>query len=218
MATNPGDGGNPYEPTQPGESEESCEENPDQDHCPPPCYCEKLQEWGYLCCIFDCPGMSDFKDFIIGDAIGVAHAPPVPSLPAPSIPNIFDVLNGVDERNPAKPTGTEDPQLGNSSFDANDIMNNAPVIQEREDPTGGFNIVNPLDTLDENLSDPPKPQEELETLQYPGGSGNANEGNPSSNKTQVETPGNPGGQAKPPTTEGQAKPPTTGEEIKYPGT
>lgn len=224
----PTDPTDPTEPTEPGGSEpdgESCEENPDQDHCPPPCYCEKLGEWGYLCCIFDCPGMDEFKSFIAFDAIGTASPPPVPDLPAPDIPNIFNILNDVDQRNPAKPTGQEDPGLGTSSFDANDIKNGAGEIPFREDPTGGFNIVNPLETLPEDGSTAPRPQEELETLPYPGGSGENLDGEggvpkPSDSSDingEINYPGEPGGQAKPPTTGGQAKPPTTGDIIKYPG-
>ena len=214
-------------PEKPGETpQETCEENPNQDHCPPPCYCEKLGEWGYLCCVFDCPGWGAYLSFLSDDLVGTATAPPVPDLPAPDIPNIFDILNNVDQRNPAKPTGQEDPGLGASSFDENDIKNEAPEIEFREDPTGGFNIVNPLETLPDDGSTAPRPEEELETLPYPGGSGKNLEGNgsvpkpsgSSGKKDKINYPGEPGGQAKPPTTGGQARPPTTGEKIDYPGT
>ena len=216
----------PIDPENPDPpAEQSCEENPDQDHCPPPCYCEKMGDWGYLCCVFDCPGMDEFKNFLAFDLVGSAHAPPVPDLPAPNIPNIFDILNDVDQRNPPKPTGQEDPNLGDASFDANEIKDNAPEIQFREDPTGGFNIVNPLDTLPEDGSEAPRPQEELETLPYPGGSGEHIQGgdvpkpeNSGQSNEKVDYPGAPEGSAKPPNVEGSATPPTIGGTINYPGT
>ena len=161
--------------------------------------------------------MSDFKNFLAFDVVGSAYAPPVPDLPAPSYPNIFDVLNGVDERNPAKPTGQEDPQLGTSSFNANDVMNGAPEIPFEEDTTGGFEILNPLDTLDGNLADPPT--QELETIPYPGGSGSSSGGGtPAWNGSEIKQPSNPSGTAKPPDASGSAKPPTTDGSYKYPGT
>ncbi|MEK4427618.1 hypothetical protein [Solibacillus sp. FSL K6-1523] len=212
-------------PTGPPTEEKSCEEDPDQDHCPPPCYCEDMGDWGYMCCIFECPGWDDYLGFLSGTIVGSASPPPVPDLPAPSIPNIFDILNGVDERNPAKPTGNEDPNLGNASFNANDIKNEAPEIQFRDDPTGGFNIVNPLETLPDDGSEAPRPQEDLETLPYPDGSGKNLEGDGSIPKPEgsgsdgkVKYPVNPEGTATPPTTGGKAEYPETGGTIKYPGT
>lgn len=161
--------------------------------------------------------MSDFKNFLVSDVVGSAYAPPVPALPAPSIPNIFDVLNSVDERNPAKPTGNLDPQLNNTSFTANDVMNQAPQIQFNEDPSGGFEILNPLETLDDNLADPPT--QELEIIPYPGGSGKGgNNGTPTWNGSEIKQPSNPGGTAKPPDASGSVKPPTTDGRFKYPGT
>lgn len=225
---NPGNGGgNPSEPTQPGDEQpaESCEENPDQDDCPPTCYCEKLGDWGYLCCIFDCPGWGEYLGFLSDDLVGTATAPPVPDLPAPDIPNIFEILNDVDQRNPAKPTGYEDPGLGTSSFDENDIKNNAPEVEFREDPTGGFNIVNPLETLPEDGSTAPRPKEKLETLPYPGGTGENTSGGsvpkPSESSGidgEVNYPSNPGGKAQTPTTGGKAQTPTTNGKVEYPGT
>lgn len=168
-----------------------------------------MGDWGYLCCIFDCPGMDEFKNFLAFDVVGSASPPPVPDLPAPNIPNIFDILNNVDERNPAKPTSVEDPGLEPASFDANDIKNEAGEIQFREDPTGGFDIVNPLETLPEDGSEAPRPQEELETLPYPGGSGNIQgdggvpkPANSGQSNDSVQYPSNPGGTAEPSDTGG----------------
>lgn len=211
----------PEDPTEPTDPENP--ESPEDEK--PACYCEEMGDWGYMCCIFECPGWEEYLGFLSGTIVGSASAPPVPDLPAPDIPNIFDVLNDVDERHPMKPTGTEDPNLGTSSFDENDIKNNAPEIEFREDPTGGFDIVNPLETLPEDGSTAPRPQEELETLPYPNGSSENTSGgttpNPSNSggsSGEVDYPTKPEGSAKPPTTGGTATPPTTGGSVKYPGT
>lgn len=180
-----------------------------------------------VCEFFKCPGWDKFVGHLydIADyAVGDVEPPPVPNLPKPDIPNIFDVLNKVDERNPAKPTGQEDPGLGTNTFNADDIKNGAGEIEFREDPTGGFNIVNPLDTLPDDGSEAPRPEEELETLPYPGGGGNLTEdgktpspSNSSNYDGKVETPNNPGGTAKPPTdTGGTVQQPTTDGTAKYP--
>jgi len=100
--------------------------------------------------------------------------------------------------------------MGNTPFDATDVKNSAPVIPVREDPTGGFNIVDPLTTLPEDGSTAPRPQEELEDLPYPGGSGEKQEGIPKpsdsgEHSTKVPMPKEPGGSAKPSDTGGSAK-------------
>jgi hypothetical protein len=65
-----------------------------------------------------------------------------PSIPgAPSIP---DLPSDLDTRGITEPTGQEDPGLGSSTFSEDDIKNNASVIQERQDPTGGFSILDPI--------------------------------------------------------------------------
>jgi len=164
-----------------------------------------------LCKIFECPGWEDYlgtlRD-IAEFAVGDVEPPPVPDLPRPSPPNIFDVLNDVEQRNPTKPTGQDG--MGDTPFDAQDIKDSAPVIPVREDPTGGFNIVDPLETLPEDGSTAPKP--ENEQLQYPGGSGKPpTEGVPKPNgdyNSKVEIPKNPGGTAKPPD--------NPGGSVKYP--
>lgn len=163
-----------------------------------------------LCKIFECPGweeylgtLKDIAEFAVGDV----EPPPVPDLERPKTRNIFDILNDVEQRNLDKPTGQDG--MGDTPFDAQDIKDSAPVIPVREDPTGGFNIVDPLETLPEDGSTAPKP--ENEQLQYPGGSGNPPlEGipKPGDYNSKVEIPKNPGGTAKPPD--------NPGGSVKYP--
>lgn len=181
---------------------------------PPSCYCEKLGDAGYICCIFECPGWEDYLGTlydVAAFAVGTAEAPPVPELERPEMPNIFDILNDVDQRNPEKPTGQDG--MGDTPFDADDIKNGAPEIPVREDPTGGFNIVDPLTTLPEDGSTAPRPEEKLESVPYPGGSGQNIEGLPKPSESgehssKVEMPTNPGGAAKPPD--------NPGDTIKHP--
>ncbi len=153
-----------------------------------------------LCKIFECPGwekylgkLYDVAEFAVGDV----EPPPIPELERPSMPNIFEILNDVDQRNPVKPTGQDG--MGNTPFDATDIKNSAPEIPVREDPTGGFNIVDPLTTLPEDGSTAPRPKE-LEVLPHPGGSGEPIEGRPkpSGENAKIERPKNPDGKVKPP--------------------
>jgi len=161
-----------------------------------------------LCKIFECPGWEDYLREIAEFAVGDVEPPPVPDLERPKTPNIFDILNDVEQRNPAKPTGQDG--MGDTPFDATDVKNSAPEIPVREDPTGGFDIVDPLTTLPEDGSTAPKP--ENEQLQYPGGSGQPPlEGVPKPNgdyNSKVEIPKNPGGTAKPPD--------NPGGSVKYP--
>lgn len=75
--------------------------------------------------------------------LGYAPEPPLPP-DAPTIPPLPDDLSdgGLEA-----PTGQEAPELEDASFDENDIKDEAPIIEEREDPTGGFEINNPVDAL-----------------------------------------------------------------------
>ncbi|MFJ8462244.1 hypothetical protein ACIQ57_24540 [Lysinibacillus xylanilyticus] len=164
-----------------------------------------------LCKIFECPGWKEYLGTLYDVAkfaVGDVEPPPVPDLPRPQTPDIFDILNDVEQRNPAKPTGQDG--MGDTPFDATDVKNSAPEIPVREDPTGGFNIVDPLTTLPEDGSTAPKP--ENEQLQYPGGSGKPPlEGVPKPNgdyNSKIERPKNPGGTAKPPD--------NPGGSVKYP--
>lgn len=163
-----------------------------------------------ICKIFECPGWEVYLGTlyqVANYAIGEVEAPPVPDLPRPSMPNIFDISNDVDQRNPTKPTGSDG--VGDAGFDAAGIKSQAPEIPVREDPTGGFNIVDPLSTLPEDGSTAPRPQEELETLPYPGGGGGGSSGAPKpsdndNHSSSVPMPDNPGGTAKPSDTGGTA--------------
>lgn len=168
-----------------------------------------------LCDIFECPGWDAYLSTlysVAAFAVGDVEPPPVPDLPKPNPPNIFNILKYVDERNPAKPTGQDG--MGNTPFEANDVKNNAPDIPVRDDPTGGFNIIDPLTTLPKDGSTAPKPTEQLESIPYPGGSDGGKEvvPKPNNNKdhsTKVPIPSNPGGSAKyPDDPGGSAKYPT----------
>lgn len=181
----------PNEPTYP--------DNPDVSELPA-CYCENLAEWGghemgFMCCVFECPGLAeiigDFKNFLAFNLVGTATAPEIPQMPAPEMPNVFDGMRSVDEKTLDPITTQEDPELETNSFTADDVKEAADEIEFREDPTGGFNIVNPIETLDENLSNPPTT--ELPTEKYPSlSNNNANVEDkvqkPSYNKNQVQQP------------------------------
>ena len=185
----------------------------------PACFCEELAKWGgyemgFTCCIFECPGLheiiGDFKNFLAFDLVGYATAPTVPQMPAPEMPNVFENMKQVDEKTPAPITTQEDPGLETSTFTADDVRGAAGEIEFREDPTGGFNIVNPIDTLDENLSDPPAP--EMGTENYPKLNNNSNNDSgkqaekPTYNKTQVQQP----------SYSDNAQKPSLNGQIKYP--
>lgn len=65
---------------------------------------------------------------------------------APETPAVPEQPAGVDDKgiNNSVPTGQEDPGLGDSSFNQDQIKSEAPQIQERPDPTGGFSINDPV--------------------------------------------------------------------------
>lgn len=184
----------------------------------PACFCEELAQWGgyemgFTCCIFECPGLdaiiSDFKNFLAFDLVGTATAPAVPQMPAPEMPNIFENMKQVDEKTPAPITTQEDPGLETSTFTADDVRGAASEIEFREDPTGGFNIVNPIETLDGNLSDPPQPEMKEESYPQINNSNNNNEKEvqkPSYNKTQVQQP----------SYSDNAQQPSLNGQVKYP--
>lgn len=84
----------------------------------------------------------------MAELIGVAPTPDMPTLPnTPDVPSTPPPLTPLDDGGLKAPTGQEAPGLGDSTFNEDDIKNSAPVIQEREDPTGGFNIVDPIGSL-----------------------------------------------------------------------
>lgn len=115
-----------------------------------------------LCKVFECPGFAEivlpgFKQ-VGAELIGTVETPPVPDIPRPSMPKLFDVLNSVDERNGNLPTGEDG--IKDAGFDADDVKEQAPVIPVRPDTTGGFDIVDPVEALPENYDDAPVPEGE----------------------------------------------------------
>lgn len=111
------------------------------------------------CEVFDCPGwgqyMGKIDDIIAAippppnwnQIIGTAPTPqPIvtPPTPTPPMPPAIPYEQAPDLSIPQGqlPDGFED-----SSFSFGDIKDEAPVIEFREDPTGGFNIVDPIGSL-----------------------------------------------------------------------
>jgi hypothetical protein len=88
----------------------------------------------------------EFRDTIVPaiiddleDMLGTAPDPPT----SPAQPGGLDD-RGIEDKEPSM----QDPEgLGDSSFTDEDIKNAAPEIPTREDPTGGFDIGNPMDSL-----------------------------------------------------------------------
>lgn len=87
------------------------------------------------------------------DVLGSAPPPPSiatgPSLTQPNVaaPTAPPSLGGVDDNGLTAPTGQEAPGLGESGFSSDDIKDEAPVIPERTDPTGGFTFSDPIGGL-----------------------------------------------------------------------
>lgn len=222
------------DPTEPTEPEApNCDEDIWNEECVPSCYCPKLEKYGaglgFMCCVWDCPGLDGivdgFKDFIANDAIGEATAPPVPEFDPPPMPNIFDILNDVEQRKPDPITTTEDPALETSTFTADDVRMEAEEIPTREDPTGGFKITDPLESLPEDGSTAPRPKEEMDTIKYPGGSGNTEHidgdrvpkpGNGGTSSDSVPYPKSSNNIVKPPEYSDSVKPPSYSDQAEYP--
>lgn len=120
------------------------------------------------CQVFSCPGwvqymgeISDIKNAIPpppnwGDVAGTFRDTIVPAVisdlrdmlgSAPDLPSPPQQPSGVDDRGITAPTGQQAPGLDNSGFSDGDIKDQAPKIPERSDPTGGFKINNPIDSL-----------------------------------------------------------------------
>jgi hypothetical protein len=118
-------------------------------------------------CVFNTPGWQEYMGKI--EEI-IAKIPPPPNWDSVAekfrdkiLPAYFDQLEDLIGSNPAKPSppseyprvrGDIEPPTGNlpdgfkdSSFTADDIKNSALDIPEREDPTGGFNIFDPIKSL-----------------------------------------------------------------------
>lgn len=118
----------------------------------PSCWCEDLGDAGYICCLFECPGWEDYLGHItdtVEMAVGDVNLPDLPEFEMPDIPE-------VDDKQLPPPTTEEDPGLADASFDANDLKSGEPV-EFREDPTGGFNIINPVENLEELEGQAPMP-------------------------------------------------------------
>lgn len=77
------------------------------------------------------------------DLFGYAPIPPN----APNPPGAPALPGDLDNRGIQAPTGQEAPGLEDSTFSSDDIKNGAPKIPEREDPTGGFKINDPIGGL-----------------------------------------------------------------------
>lgn len=81
------------------------------------------------------------------EIIGSTPEATMPALPnAPNKPTAppDEVVNGFSL---PKPTGQEAQGLEEAGFNKSEIEQEAPIIQEREDPTGGFNIIDPIGNL-----------------------------------------------------------------------
>lgn len=110
----------------------------------------------------------------MADLIGTAKTPTLPKLPEANKPakdpaqpkapikSIFEVLDGVDERNKPKPTMDDTPDAG---FNENDVKNVEPP-KENKDESGGFKIDNPLDSLPDG-DEFAKPKQETITAPTP---------------------------------------------------
>lgn len=77
------------------------------------------------------------------EILGEVDDPP----PAPQPPDPPPTPPDLDDGGITPPTGENAPGLEDSGFDENDIKDQAPVIEEREDDSGGFIIDNPVDGL-----------------------------------------------------------------------
>lgn len=104
----------------------------------------------------DWPKVADiFRDSIapqikkdMAEVIGRAPEPTMPDLPkAPDLPTAPAQPPKLDDKGFKAPTGEEAPGLDDAGFSADDIKNKAPAIPEREDPTGGFDIIDPIGSL-----------------------------------------------------------------------
>ena len=71
------------------------------------------------------------------DMLGYAPSPPSPPTSRPKLKG--DI--------PSPPKGNNAPGLTDSGFSANDLKNKAEKIEFREDPTGGFTILDPIGSL-----------------------------------------------------------------------
>lgn len=110
------------------------------------------------CAVFACPGWSEYMGQLedIKNAIppapdwtaiiGETSTPSLPDMPnAPNFPSAPSQPGGLDDGGFSAPEGGLPDGFGDSGFNSGDIKNGAPVIGENTDPTGGFEIGDPLD-------------------------------------------------------------------------
>jgi hypothetical protein len=181
------------------------------------------------CKVFDCPGWDDymgkldgiknsippapnwdqvankFRDSVVpkvisdlGDLLGTAPTPPAePS----QLPPVSD--GGLSSKTPNM---QDVPGLGEAGFNADDVKSQAPIIPVREDPTGGFDLLdNPMDTLPDAPTNPKpgqtdpgdwgknKPKEQANPFPMPEDQGDPEVGDPPKPGNNGATPPTPGG-------------------------
>lgn len=106
------------------------------------------------------PRAVDDFETMLRNLLGTAPNPPSPppkptltTIPEPQKPaQISD--RGIQNR---QPSFSEPQGLRDASFTKQELEQAAPTIQERTDPTGGFSIVNPIDSLPEGPDTYPIP-------------------------------------------------------------
>jgi hypothetical protein len=76
---------------------------------------------------------------------------------APDLPSAPDMPQLGEDIDLSPPEGKEAEGLGDSTFTKDDLENEADEIEVRDDPTGGFDINNPLDDLDPPQLEPNEP-------------------------------------------------------------
>lgn len=201
------------------------------------------------CKVLECPGWNEYMDKI-DDIAGKIPPPPnwddvAGKFRDTIVPKVIDDLGDLLGRAPAKPTpppalpSNDDHGINNNrpsmqdtpnipQFDADDIKNGAPPIPEREDPTGGFDLIdNPMDTLPDAPINPKpgetdpgewgqnKPKEDSNPFPFPEDQGEPNIGTPpkpSDNGASPPTPGGNVGNAPIPGGD-YGTPPSTGGEL-----
>lgn len=165
----------------------------------------------------------------VGNLLGEAPPPPPPPLGLgvvePIKPPNEIIENYADKLKEKEPVMQDVPGLSESGFTKDDIESAAPEIEFRDDPTGGFNIGNPLDAIPK-VYEPPVPGQPASNWmeipsapqQTPPSGGEVNVGSPPIPGNNTGTPPVPGGDFTPPTPGNNAPaPPTPGHNTPEPG-